>query len=195
MQPDTARLVVEAVLVTVAMVGIGFASLWAYMQARRHAPGAVQELVQLTTELSNRLTTLERDRDRDYLERQAERQRDYAIIAKLQRRVADLEHGVERLGAQVVRLGGVPEWELPPAEPLPVVQTVIDDTALYRSIAALFDVDELDDLAFRLGIEPDELDGKRRDTRARSLVQYCKRRDLLPELIDIARQLRPEGRF
>jgi hypothetical protein len=195
MQPDTARPVVEAVLVTVAMVGIGFASLWAYMQARRHAPGAVQELVQLTTELSNRLTTLERDRDRDYLERQAERQRDYAIIAKLQRRVADLEHGVERLGAQVVRLGGVPEWELPPAEPLPVVQTVIDDTALYRSIAALFDVDELDDLAFRLGIEPDELDGKRRDTRARSLVQYCKRRDLLPELIDIARQLRPEGRF
>lgn len=195
MQPDTARLVVEAVLVTVAMVGIGFASLWAYMQARRHAPGAVQELVQLTTELSNRLTTLERDRDRDYLERQAERQRDDAIIAKLQRRVADLEHGVERLGAQVVRLGGVPEWELPPAEPLPVVQTVIDDTALYRSIAALFDVDELDDLAFRLGIEPDEIDGKRRDTRARSLVQYCKRRDLLPELIDIARQLRPEGRF
>ncbi len=195
MQPDTARLVVEAVLVTVAMVGIGFASLWAYMQARRHAPGAVQELVQLTTELSNRLTTLERDRDRDYLERQAERQRDHAIIAKLQRRVADLEHGVERLGAQVVRLGGVPEWELPPAEPLPVVQTVIDDTALYRSIAALFDVDELDDLAFRLGIEPDEIDGKRRDTRARALVQYCKRRDLLPELIDIARQLRPEGRF
>lgn len=195
MQPDTARLVVEAVLVTVAMVGIGFASLWAYMQARRHAPGAVEELVQLTTELSNRLTTLERDRDRDYLERQAERQRDHAIIAKLQRRVADLEHGVERLGAQVVRLGGVPEWELPPAEPLPVVQTVIDDTALYRSIAALFDVDELDDLAFRLGIEPDELDGKRRDTRARSLVQYCKRRDMLPELIDIARQLRPEGRF
>jgi hypothetical protein len=195
MQPDTARLVVEAVLVTVAMVGIGFASLWEYMQARRHAPGAVQELVQLTTELSNRLTTLERDRDRDYLERQAERQRDHAIIAKLQRRVADLEHGVERLGAQVVRLGGVPEWELPPAEPLPVVQTVIDDTALYRSIAALFDVDELDDLAFRLGIEPDELDGKRRDAHARSLVQYCKRRDLLPELIDIARQLRPEGRF
>ena len=195
MQPDTWRLVVEAVLVTVAMVGIGFASFWAYVQARRHAPGAVQELVQLTTELSNRLTTLERDRERDYLERQAERQRDHAIIAKLQRRVADLEHGIERLGAQVVRLGGVPEWELPPAEPLPVIQNPIDETALYRSIAALFDVDELDDLAFRLGIEPDELDGKRRDTKARSLVQYAKRRDMLPELIDIARQLRPEGRF
>lgn len=195
MQPDTWRLVVEEVLVTVAMVGIGFASFWAYVQARRHAPGAVQELVQLTTELSNRLTTLERDRERDYLERQAERQRDHAIIAKLQRRVADLEHGIERLGAQVVRLGGVPEWELPPAEPLPVIQNPIDDTALYRSIAALFDVDELDDLAYRLGIEPDELDGKRRDSRARSLVQYAKRRDMLPELIDIARQLRPEGRF
>jgi hypothetical protein len=71
----------------------------------------------------------------------------------------------------------------------------IDDTALYRSIAALFDVDELDDLAFQLHIEPDELDGKRRDTRARSLVTYCKRRDMLPELIDAARQARPEGRF
>ena len=192
---DGARLIVESIVVTIALSVFGAWALYSFLQARRQSPGAVQELVQLTTELSNRLTTLERDRERDYLERQAERQRDHAIIAKLQRRVADLEHGIERLGAQVVRLGGVPEWELPPAEPLPAIQNPIDETALYRSIAALFDVDELDDLAFRLGIEPDEIDGKRRDTKARSLVQYCKRRDMLPELIDIARQLRPEGRF
>lgn len=195
---DGARLIVESVVVTIALSVFGAWALYSFIIARRQSPDAVGKLNQLTTELSNRLTTLERDRERDYLERQAERQRDHAIIAKLQRRVADLEHGIERLGAQVVRLGGVPEWELPPAEPLPPIPPVnetIDDTALYRSIAALFDVDELDDLAFRLGIEPDDLDGKRRDTRARSLVQYCKRRDLLPELIDVARQLRPEGRF
>ena len=184
MQPDSWLLLIEAFVVTAAMVGIGAASLWAYVQTRRHSPGAVRELNQLTTELSNRVGTLEK-----------ERQRDHAEMLRIQLRVAELEIGVRVLIAQIRRMGGEPEWNVAPDGPIPPVSEVIDDTALYRSIAALFDVDELDDLAFRLGIEPDELEGKRRDSRARSLVQYAKRRDMLPELIDIARQLRPEGRF
>ena len=181
---DGARLIVESIVVTIALSIFGAWALYSFLQARRQSPGAVRELNQLTTELSNRVGTLEK-----------ERQRDHAEMLRIQLRVAELEIGVRVLIAQIRRMGGEPEWNIAADGPIPPVSEVIDDTALYRSIAALFDVDELDDLAFRLGIEPDEIDGKRRDTKARSLVQYCKRRDLLPELIDIARQLRPEGRF
>jgi len=65
----------------------------------------------------------------------------------------------------------------------------------HRNIAALFDVDEIDDLAFRLGIPPDEIEGKRRDTRARNLVLYADRRERVDDLVELVRQLRPEWRM
>lgn len=180
---ENGRLVIEAIIVTIALSAVGAASLFAFVQTRRQSPHAIRQMVQLTNELSSRLSSLERERERDH-----------QAMMRIQLRLAELEIGVRVLIAQVKRMGGEPEWT-PPTEAAKTVSEVIDDAALYRSVAALFDIDELDDLAYRLGIEPDELDGKRRDTRARSLVSYAKRRDLLPELIDKARQLRPEGRF
>ena len=71
----------------------------------------------------------------------------------------------------------------------------VDNMTLHRNIAALFDVDEIDDLAFRLGIPPDEIEGKRRDTRARNLVLYADRRERVDDLVELVRQLRPEWRM
>jgi len=71
----------------------------------------------------------------------------------------------------------------------------VDNMVLHRNIAALFDVDEIDDLAFRLGIPPDEIEGKRRDTRARNLVLYADRRERVDDLVELVRQLRPEWRM
>lgn len=195
MDTDTWRLLIEAVVITAALIGVGFVSFYGVIQARRRSPDLVRKQYELTVDLSDRVTTLERERERDYLERQAERQRDHAIMAKLQRRVADLESGVERLVSQIERLGAVPEWTLPPAEPIPPIQDMVDETALYRSLTALFSAEELAGLAFDIGIDPENLDGKRKDSRARSLVLQAKQRELLPELIDVARRLRPEGRF
>lgn len=189
------RLLIEAVLVMAALIGLGAASFYGVIQARRRSPDLLQRQYQLGLDLSNRVAALERERERDYLERQAERQRDHAVMAKLQRRVTDLEDGVERLISQIERLGAVPEWVLPPAEPIPPIQDMIDETALYRSLAALFSAEEIHDLAFQIGIDPENLEGRRRDSLTRSLVMQAKSRDLLVELIDVARKLRPDGRF
>lgn len=165
---------VLAILATIAVIGAAVA--WVYL------PANVREWNRLTMELSKRLATLENDRQRDHTEMQ-----------RLRIRLKELEIGVRVLIAQVKRLGESPDWgddDPPPGDAAPV-----DNMVLHRNIEALFDVDEIDDLAFRLGIPPDEIEGKRRDTRARNLVLYADRRERVDELVELVRQLRPEWRM
>lgn len=183
MDSETTRLLWEAIIVTLALSAVGAGALYLFVQSRRNAPDSTRRWNQLATELSNRISTLEKERERDH-----------AAMLRIQLRLAEVEIGVRILIAQVRRLGAEPDW-MPAADTPATVSDVIDDVALYRSIAALFNVEELDDIAFRLGLDPESLEGKRKETRARSLVTAAKQRDLLPELIDVARQLRPEGRF
>lgn len=183
MDSETTRLIWEAIIVTLALSAVGGGALYLFAQSRRQSPDSTRRLLQLTSDMSNRLGQLEKEREHDH-----------AAMLRIQLRLADVEIGVRVLIAQVRRLGAEPEW-MPAVETPATVSEVIDDVALYRSIAALFNVEELDDLAFRLGLDPESLEGKRKETRARSLVTAAKQRDLLPELIDVARQLRPDGRF
>lgn len=180
---DTARLIIEAIVVTVALSTVGAAALYAFVQSRRQSPDAIGELVASNNELSRRVRSLEQNRERDH-----------AAFLRIQLRVAELEIGVQVLIAQIKRMGATPEY-VPSSEPPPVdaVNDVIDERAVQRSIDALFSVEEIDDLAFRIGIDTDEIEGRVSSTRSRSLVQHAKRRGLLPELIRVARQLRPEG--
>lgn len=180
---ESARLVVEAVIVTVALSAIGAGALFAFVQSRRQSPDAIGELVASNNELSRRVRSLEQNRERDH-----------AAFLRIQLRVAELEIGVQVLIAQIKRLGGTPEY-IPSAAPPPVesVNDVLDERAVQRSIDALFSVEEIDDLAFRLGLDVGDIEGRVSSTRSRSLVQHARRRGLLPELIQIARQLRPEG--
>ena len=168
---------VLAILATIAVIGAAVA--W---MTHVYLPANVREWHRLTMELSKRLATLENDRQRDYTEMQ-----------RLRIRLTELEIGVRVLIAQVKRLGESPDWgddAAPPGDAAPVDNMVLD-----RNIAALFDVDEIDDLAFRLGIPPDEIEGKRRETRARNLVLYADRRERVDELVELVRQLRPEWRM
>ena len=63
------------------------------------------------------------------------------------------------------------------------------------SLAEHFDKSELVDLAFRLGVNEDELQGESAGARSRSFVRYMQRRERLDELVALARLLRPEGGF
>lgn len=168
-------------IIAIAAVIIGAAAWAIYV----YFPANVRKWNNLTMELSNRLAALENDRQRDYTEMQ-----------RLRLRLTELEIGVRVLIAQVKRLGEAPEWNgHDTAEPIDASPAPVDETALYRTIAALFDVDEIDNLAFQLGISPDEIEGKRRDTRARYLVQHTARRGMVDDLVELVRQLRPEGKI
>ena len=173
------RLMVEIAMAVVVIVAVIAAVFYAII----NGPTALNKLNVTIGSMSDRITTLEKERERDH-----------QAMMRIQLRLAEVEIGVRILIAQVKRMGGEPEWT-PATEPPATVSEAIDDVALFRSVAALFNVEELDDLAFRIGIDPESIEGRRKDARARSLVTAAKQRDLLPELIDAARQLRPEGRF
>ena len=165
-------LAVGAVIVVVAVAA---AYMW--------LPSYFRELNDLSNDLSNQLATLRGDQQRTHEE-----------MTRLRLRLTELEIGVKILIAQVKRLGATPDWN-GAAAPVDETPAPIDETALYRKVAELFDVEEIDDLAFRLGIAPDEIEGKRRDSRARHLVQHVARRGELDDLVQLVRQLRPGVRF
>ncbi|NJM41162.1 MAG: CHAT domain-containing protein, partial [Anaerolineae bacterium] len=54
-----------------------------------------------------------------------------------------------------------------------------------------FDLNELEDVAFQLGIDWDNLRGEVKRTKARAIVQFCDTRDLIPRLKGIMRLARP----
>lgn len=63
---------------------------------------------------------------------------------------------------------------------------------LSRLIGQRFNVDEIDGLAFELGLEKDELSGDTRAARARALVSWAADRGLLSELGRRVEAARPE---
>jgi hypothetical protein len=56
-----------------------------------------------------------------------------------------------------------------------------------------FNRDEIDDLAYRLGIPSDQISGDTRSKRAAELVDYCRRHGMTEALVALIRQMRPEG--
>jgi hypothetical protein len=59
-------------------------------------------------------------------------------------------------------------------------------------LAEAFDTEELDDLSTRLGVDYEELAGRTKTAKARSLLKYLDRRKRLDELIRTGREQRPE---
>jgi hypothetical protein len=57
----------------------------------------------------------------------------------------------------------------------------------------LFDMAELNALAFNLGIRGDDLKGETLAARAQELVLHCERRSLVNKLLELCRQQRPEA--
>lgn len=183
----------SAVLVVVALI-VGPGSYFLLAGLRRIPPSLYAEMEETIGDMNRQMAEMRREWQAERAAAQAERAADHAEMRKLQVRVTDLEIGIKVLSAQVVRLGGEPEFTLVTPISMPVAVAVPqDDARLSQRLAATFNRDELDDLAFQLDINSEELSGERVSTRARSLVGYARRHGLVEELVLIARQLRPEG--
>lgn len=62
---------------------------------------------------------------------------------------------------------------------------------LARTLSSRFSMDELEELLFALGINPDNLEGETLSAKARELVKYYRRRQNMAELIEMGKSLRP----
>ena len=71
------------------------------------------------------------------------------------------------------------------------VRSTIDPAALRRTLENRFDLEEIQDLCFDLGIDFDALRGAGK--KAREVVSYCQRRGRLEELATRIARLRPEA--
>lgn len=178
MNPETVILV-GVLAVTAIITGPG--TYLVYAGLRRIPPSVYAEMEDAMSDMNRQLVEI-----------WAQQAADHATMSRLQVRVTDLEIGVRVLSAQVIRLGGTPEYKIP--EPPAVISVKpANDRALAQAIAALFNRDEIDDLAFRLGINGEDMSGDTVTKRARALVDYARRHSVTEELIALARQLRPEG--
>lgn len=170
MLSDTTYFLLGAVAVLVAVMP-GLAALFLYMR------GAIRRI--------------------EWLEGQADE--DKQEISTLRVEMAELSIGVGLLVAQVRRAGMEPEWthtaRSKSSTAPPAALTSTDAALLAQKIDAQFDVDEVNGLAFDLGIPPDELTGGTGAARARALVLYAKRRHKGNELIALCRAERPDGGF
>lgn len=209
MDGNDVRLLIEAVVVTAGFIGLMIVAAWGVVQSRRRTPDALEELTASNNELSRRVRTLEKDRERDHLallrmQTRLEIQSAYSrALADYSRQQAAysamLADRLRSLGQDVPPSPGNPP--APPVElqePLPAPTAAVerqmgDDRALKTALAALFNRDELDDLAFQVGINSDAVGGDTTDARARALVAYARRHGRLEELVAAARRLRPEG--
>jgi hypothetical protein len=69
----------------------------------------------------------------------------------------------------------------------------MDRSQLRQILVKHFDDDELKTLCFELQIEYADLPSPSRKGKARELVTYLERRDRLPELVEIGREMRPNA--
>ena len=186
------RLLIEVVLVTLALTVGGGVSLWGFVQMRRRTPDTVAHLEASNSDMARRLRALEK-RQEQYHADQLRMQTRLEIQSEYSRRLADYA----RMLAD--RLRGLGETNIPPAPAPPDYDlrgaTAPDNKALPLILAALFNLDELEDLILRLGIAAADIPGDTLRRRCRELVAYCDRHSRSDELIALARQLRPEGDF
>lgn len=68
---------------------------------------------------------------------------------------------------------------------------LVPQAILRRRIADHFSIEELNTLAFDLGLASDQIEGSTRDARTQALIVACERRGLMEELIALCREQRP----
>jgi hypothetical protein len=188
MDANNIRLLVETIVVTVGLSLLGAWSFYSVILSRRNSPGMVTRLMKLSNEMSERIEVLERKDQQNY-QMILDLQSELTIERQYNRKIYDYSQLLANMLRQFIE--DVPAAPEPPAKPRGELEP--DERGLHRKMVGLFNIDELDDLAFRLDINHEEIKGTTVSTRARALIQHAKRIGRLPELVKTARQLRPEG--
>lgn len=188
------RLVVEALLFIVGMLGvIGVA----YVRGRQTGPTAVDNLWRvidgMARDMNERMDEYDRRqaRDRQEMDRLYSELNDWKTYSRAQ---ADYSRQLVSL-----LLGMGYAGELPPA-PDPPGKTngtpgdhTGDDRVLAIRLGRAFNLEELYDLEFRLGVPDGDIGNMTVAARARELVRWCRRRGRIDDLILLMGELRPDG--
>lgn len=172
----------------------------------RREPDALEDLTASNNDLARRVRELEKDHVRDHLtllgmQTRLEMQNSFIRAQSDYIRIqaaysAMLAERLRALGQDVPPAPSgppspPPELSAPLVSP-PAVQT---EDSLPVILAALFNHEELEDLAFRIGARPEDLKGETISRRAVSLVLWARRREKLDQLVRLAKVLRPDGDF
>lgn len=192
MEPNSARLVVEAVLVTAAMIAAGAVGGYVFLAARRQSPSVIAQMEARIDRHRQKLDEQQSEIDELREAMTADREE----MAEMKIEMAEWRAGMRMVFQQMQAAGLTPAWqprERPPREPRRRVSSGSAVESLPAILASLFNNEELDDLAVRVGARPEDLMGETITRRANSLVLWARRYSRLDDLVRIARQLRPEG--
>lgn len=155
-----------------------------YLAWLAFGPPALRTMSGTMDDVTRRVRTLERQRAIDH-----------ALIIQLReqqasdaRYIVALLDGIEQLIQQLDLAQLLPVWHPPERPEAPGKVTVVD---LYAGIRDWFSVGEVDDLAFRIGLDPEELNGDSKSERCRSLVTMAEQEAKVEELISILQKERP----
>jgi hypothetical protein len=208
----------DAIILTVAvaalMTAVGTAGWrWLKEEQRRAPTGPYVTIVTLEEALASQeqrhnaaMLGMQRRMDaavvrQDSLEREVDdlrekRAADHAQLAAMQRRMEAWMEYARKLADIIRRELGMepppaPEEPPSPASGKPAVRDV---AGLARRIGEQFSKEEIDGLAFDIGVEPESLGGVTRPARARELAATAERAGKLEELAKRVSELRPEGR-
>ncbi len=150
--------------------------------------------------LTAQVNELQQARVREYAETETLRQENEELRSEgreLREEVRELRKGVGELIRQMEEAKLTPAWK-PSPKPPPAKRpgrAGRDLAALRKKIATTFSLREIGDLAFDLGVDPDEVPGETATDRARALVSYFQDRGQLDELVALCREKRENGGF
>jgi len=134
--------------------------------------------------LQRRMDQVEHEIDRLREERQIDRTQ----IAAMQAELDLLYAGVQRLIEQITALGAEPVWHPPRRSPSARINSRAE---LTKRIIAGFNIEEINGLAFDVGLNEESFAGETAAARARTLVELATRRGLLADLEKRVNELRP----
>ena len=121
----------------------------------------------------------------------AQRAKHVAEMSALREGLEEAYRGIKVLMEQLGEAGIVPGWK-PAAK---VVKKGGAGVSLPTLIVAAFSRDEIDGLAFDVGIDPESLGGETKAARARELVTAARQQGRLERLVEVCREFRPDGGF
>lgn len=193
-----------------AVLGVALViSIANYLGVRRSLPqrrsgdgGAVDRMPQAyrvmeasLTSQAGRLDAQSRRMDELEAEIVAQRASHQAEMGALRAELEEAYRGIKTLLRQLGEAKITPEWSPPAAILLPVKKKGGGGDVLARRIVAVFGREDIDGLAFDVGIDPESLGGETKGARARELVTAATQQGKLDRLVELCRELRPEGGF
>ena len=122
----------------------------------------------------------------------AQRAKHVAEMSALREELEEAYRGIKVLMEQLGEAGIVPGWK--PAAKV-VKKGGGGGPSLPALIVAAFSRDEIDGLAFDVGIDPESLGGETKAARARELVTAARQQGRLERLVEVCREFRPDGGF